>query len=152
LICLGAVLPLAKVADVSISSQLCCPCLCRLHNTGIQPDRKEHFALLSALLLEGGVHLVSNPFTANAILRKQQQQLIMQVNSLVNALAYPIPNFHILWCKPAPDTFRLQVGMQSMSKHFILIGVRDEARIILNGMHHPCSVVVNPLIRHTDPA
>ena len=56
------------------------------------------------------------------------------MDRLINTMAYLIANLQIFWGKPATNAFMLQICVESLGEGFIVAGVADEARVVVNGI------------------
>src|SRR6266851_4763446 len=108
------------------------PCLGSLHYLLIEPDRKEHLALLSLLFLHCRFDLIFDPGACNGMLGEQEQQFVMQMDRFINASTDLFADLHILWRKPAAHALILEIGVQATSKHVVFARVANETRVILN--------------------
>src|SRR5262249_13570596 len=101
------------------------------------------------LFLYSRFHFFFDPGTSQGVFGQQQQELFLQMDSLVDASADLITDLHILWREPATDTIGLEICIQTASKRVVLAGVANEHRVILDRMHHSGPPEVNPFVRYT---
>src|SRR5207244_2510375 len=74
------------------------------------------------------------PRTVNGMLRKDDQEFIIEPYRLINAVSEFVSNFQIFRSKPAAYVFTLQIGIEPLGKLLILTGITDKAGVVLNGV------------------
>src|SRR5712691_8295639 len=103
---IGIVLfPLDKVSNMSLLTNSSCPCFGCLHNGLIQFDGEEHRLALLLLLLQGLIDLVFDPGTFDGMLRKDDDELVIHSDSLINVGSEFVSNFQIFGGIPAAHVF-----------------------------------------------
>lgn len=126
------VFPAGKVPDMACPSDAGGPWQACLLDRLIQGDGKEGRFVVALFFLKGGHDLAFYPLTVDGMFRKDNQELIIQAERLINAVPELLPNFQVLRSKPAPNAIGLQVGIESFNKLLIFTGIADTARVILN--------------------
>src|SRR5438270_3021078 len=107
--------------------------------------------MLLFFFLESCFNFVFHPGTCEGVLGQQQQELLLKINGLIDTRANFVANLHIFGSEPTPHAVILEISVEATSKRLILAGVGDKAGVVLNGMHHANTIVVNPFVWYTGP-
>ena len=70
-----------------------------------------------------------HPVTAHAVLRQDQQQLVMQPNRVIDLLMDLPPALNIVRRKPAANALGLQIGIEPVSEFLVFGRVADKAGV-----------------------
>src|SRR5437660_631881 len=68
------------------------------------------------------------------MLRKDDDELVIQPDRLMNALSEFVSDLQIFGSIPASNAFSLQVGIEAFNKRLIFGGVANEASVVLDGV------------------
>src|SRR5262249_445672 len=73
-----------------------------------------------------------DPFAVHALGRKDQQQLVMDPDRLIDLLVELLPALHVFGCEPDSQSLVPHLAVESLGEVLILRAVADEARIELD--------------------
>ncbi len=135
--------PVLEVADVPGALDIVHPRLCAGQDSLVYSNRIQHIWYTLRLLVQDLFHFVRNPLACSRELRQDQQQLIIQPDRFFNTVPDLVSDVHILWRKPATDTFLLQVIMQASCKQLILTRIADKACVVFNWFGGQRTNIVN---------
>src|SRR6266704_1697199 len=125
--------PRGKVPNMSLLADSCGPRFGCLHDGLIQFEGKEHQLPLRLLLLQGLVDFVFDPGTFDGMLRKDDDELVIHADSLINVGLEFVANFQIFAGIPATHVVGLQVGIEAFNKRLVFAGVTNEAGVVRDG-------------------
>src|SRR6266536_2577475 len=129
---IGIVLfPLGKVPNVPLSSNSGCPRVGCILDGFIQRDGEEGRLSLVLFLFQRLFDFILYPRTVNGMLRKNDQELVIYSDRLINAVSEFVSNFQILRSKPAANVFALQIGIEPLGELLVLAGIADKAGVVL---------------------
>ena len=132
---IGIVLfPLGKVPNVPLSSNIGCPRIGCILDGFIQRDGEEGRLSLVLFLFQRLFDFILYPRTINRMLRKDDQEFVIEPDRLINAVSEFVSNFQIFRSKPAANVFALQIGIEPLGELLILAGIADKARVVFNGV------------------
>src|SRR5271157_154765 len=95
-----------------------------------EPNGKQLPLLFRNLTLAGVENVRLHPLAVHAVLRQDQEQLVMQADGRVNLLVELFAGFNIVRRKPAAHAFILQAFVQTVSK-LLVLGGRPVASALL---------------------
>jgi hypothetical protein len=125
------VFPVGKVPDMACPADTGGPWQACLLDRLIQGDGKEGRFLAALFFLKRGYDLAFYPLTIHGMFRKDDQELIIHADRLINTVPKLLSNFQVLWSIPAPDAIGLQVGIEPFDKLLIFTGMADKALVVL---------------------
>ncbi len=128
------VFPVGKVPNVPLSSNSGCPRIGCILDGFIQRDGEEGRLPLVLFLVQRFFDFILYPRTVNGMLRKDDQELVIESDRLINAVSEFVSNFQIFRSKPATNAFGSQVSMEAFDKLLVLAGIADKAGVVLNGV------------------
>ena len=132
---IGIVLfPLGKVPNVPLSANSGCPRIGCILDGFIQRDGEEGRLSLVLFLFQRLFDFILYPRTVNGMLRKDDQEFIIEPYRLINAVSEFVSNFQILRSKPAANVFALQIGIKPLGELLVFAGIANKARVVLNGV------------------
>ena len=132
---IGIVLfPLGKVPNVPLSANSGCPRVGCILDGFIQRDGEEGRLSLVLFLFQRLVDFILYPRTVNGMLRKDDQEFVIEPDRLINAVSEFVSNFQIFRSKPAANVFALQISIEPLGELLILAGIAHKARVVLNGV------------------
>ena len=104
--------PANEVADVTGAANVTSPCLVGPHHGVIKTNREEHRpVILTPLLFESSLDLLLNPGAFDGALLKNEEQLVVDADGLVNARSELVADLQILRGKPATHVLSLEVSV-----------------------------------------
>ena len=142
-------LPAGEVGNVPHAFKMCCPAYCALHDGVVKANGKEHQSVFLILFGKGGLDLEFYPRASDGMLGEHQQQFIVQVNGLVDALPDFVTGLHVFRSKPAAHAFALQIGIEPVGKVLVAAGIANKAGVILDGMVHKGTHIGEEVLWHT---
>ena len=123
------VLPVAEVADVAGTADIGGPCCVCVHYRVVNPNRKKHRAVLASFALERYFHFGFHPRASDRILRQDEEELVVNADSLVDAGSELVADLQILWRVPAADALRLEICVEPLGELLIDARMADEAGV-----------------------
>ncbi len=126
------IFPLEKVSDMSSPANIGCPRIGCILDGFIQRDGEEGRLSLVLFLFQRFIDFILYPRTVNGMLRKDDQEFIIEPYRLINAVSEFVSNFQIFRSKPAANVFALQIGIEPLGKLLILTGIADKAGVVLD--------------------
>ena len=102
------------------------------HNCIVDPDRKEDGGALLAFPCQGGFDLLLHPLARHGRLRQDEEQLIIEADSLINPGTDAVADFQILGRKPAAHALVLEIRIEAFSEGMVLARIADEAGMKLD--------------------
>ncbi len=78
-----------------------------------------------------------HPFAVQAVPREQQQQAVVDLDSLVDLRDEFLAPLHVFRSEPDPQLFATHLLVQPPSEFLVLVAIADEARLVLNWLHRP---------------
>ena len=118
--------PLSKVTDVTLVDKGGSPVGGALEDGVINADRKKDIALLPDLSIECCFYFVADPSTFDRTLGEDEEEFVLHLDSLVNALVDNLAWLHVVWGKPARHIFVTQIDMELLCDDFIRVRITDE--------------------------
>ncbi len=132
---IGIVLfPLGKVPNVPLSSNSGCPRIGCILDGFIQRDGEESRLSLVLFLFQRLFDFILYPRTVNGMLRKDDQEFVIEPDRLINAASEFVSNFQIFRSKPAANVFASQIGIEPLGELLVFAGIANKARVVLNGV------------------
>ncbi len=119
------VLPASEVANVTMLEPYG-PASADFQNGVIQANGKEHIDAPFDLLMESSIHFSLNPSTINSMLGQNEQEFVLEVNSLFETTQDWCSRAEVMRCKPARNIFFAQVGIELLGNGFVLARIADK--------------------------
>src|SRR5689334_8295549 len=107
-------LPAGEVADMTLQPYRFNPSLIRFQHCIIDANREQNKPIVPTFTVESRVDLVFNPGTLHGMFREDEQQLIMQLNRFVDALAEGVADLEVFGSEPAAYAFGLEVCVNAV--------------------------------------
>jgi hypothetical protein len=128
------VLPLAEIPDVARVADIGSPGQGGLHDLLIQLEGKKDELIVGKFLFQCGRDHMVHPGAVDRVLRKHHQQLIVEVESLVEAGPGLLITFEVYRGEPTAHIRLSQVGMQAGGEIAVLAGRANTAGVELDGV------------------
>lgn len=129
------IFPSGEVADVPAAAQVGGPVLVRVQNCIVQSQGKEYIAVLAFLFFAGGKYLALDPGAGDSGLGEYDDEFIVEANGFVDTPMIMVADLEIFFSEPAAHASGLEIGIEALSKVFILVRVGNEAGVIIDGQH-----------------
>ena len=99
--------------------------------------------------LEARFHFVAHPSTLNGLLGQDHEQLLVQPNRLIDALAEWITNFEVVGSKTSTALLCFGGRLKSFGKFLVLGRIADEAGVKLDRLVQERRQVINQYVGKT---
>ena len=115
----------------------------------VKTNGKEHQGMFLHSLWQGRPRPQFYPRTSNGMFGEHQQQLVVPMNGLVDALPDLVTRLHVFRSKPAAYAFALQIGIELVGKLLVTAGIANKAGVILNRTVHQGAHVGEEVLGYT---
>jgi hypothetical protein len=83
--------------------------------------------------LEGGFDFGLDPGAGDGSLGEDEEELVVEANGFINAVAKFVADFQVFGGKPGADTVGLEIGVEAIGEVLVCVGIADAARVVFNG-------------------
>jgi hypothetical protein len=108
---------------MSSPANIGCPCLGGLHDDIVQFNGEENELFLTLFLFKCRFDFRFDPITLDGLVRKDDQEFVIEPDRLINAVSEFVSNFQIFRSKPAAYVFTLQIGIEPLGELLVFAGI-----------------------------